>query len=238
MKNKTKLLILFAMMLILPFVITACGISGPSNSVYLISYRYANGSMELPIKVQKRYTDPNPARYFKSKWSLDEIYDALCASDDFYAEYHQSVGNDFVLAKDISANNSGYCLIYKEYHEKFNYVATNMQCRIYSAKSEINRLGFLIPLHWLPTSSIISEDLSIVEGLEYKTNASIDDFAAFYREYDFEVTIDQNKLLLEDTIGKGGYNPVDSIACACEIQFEDGIVRFVNFASKEQSHEM
>lgn len=218
------------MMLILPFVITACGISGPSNSVYLISYRYfVNGSMELPIKVQKRYTDPDPARYFKSKWSLGEIYDALCESDDFYAEYHQSVGNDFVLAKDISANNRGYCLIYKEYHEQFNYVATNMQCRVYSAKSEINGLGFLIPLHLLPTSSIISEDLSIVEGFEYKTNVSIDDFANFYREYDFEVSIDQNKLLLEDIIGRGGDYPFDGIACACEIQFGDGIVRFANF---------
>lgn len=225
------------MVLMVALVTTACGISGPSNSVYLISYRYVmNGSMELPIKVQKKYTDPDSARYFKSRLSLEEICESLNESGEYSAEYLDKHSLS-VLVKDTSDKQLGYCLIYKEYHEKFNYVATNMQCRIYSAKSEINGLGFLIPLHWLETS-ILSENLSIVEGLEYKTSASIDDFAAFYREYDFEVTIDQNKLLLEDTIGKGGYNPFDSIACACEIQFEDGIVRFVNFASKEQSHEM
>lgn len=232
--------ILFVIILSLSVFYGCDNTTGPSKNVDLANYRYADKDwFNLPIKVQNSLSLPDPKIRFKSRLSLEEICESLNRAEDYYAEFNYDNSTRYVLAKDKSDKNLGYCLIYKEYFdEKFNYVVTNMECRIYSAKSKINGLGYLIPMHLLVTSSIIGENLSIIEGLEYKTSASIDDFANFYRGYDFEVTIEENKLLLEDKIGKGGDCPFDGIASACEIQFEDGVVRYMNFTRNNQSYEM
>lgn len=195
MKNKILIVLLIIILLSLSVCIIGCNsTSGRNSNVYLSTYRH-DGLFVLPIKVSMADTPPDSIRHFKSKMSLSEIYNSLCVIDGLRSEHCES----FIIVKDLSDKNFGYCIIYPKQVGQFNYIVNNMACIFKSEKSDYLSLEILAPVHLIPA---LMEDNALIENKEYELKASKGDIISFYLEYEFEVEEFENRILVKDTIGR------------------------------------
>lgn len=220
-----KKFIIYLILIIILSGITTCfagcdSTSGRSNNVYLTSYRY-NGEFILPIRVVKADMLPNPIRRFKSRMALSAIYDSLCKTDGLQAEYCEN----YIVVKDLSTKNLGYCIIYPRQENEFNYIASNMACRFHYDKSDSTILQILVPMHFIPS---LIEDNVLIENEEYEFKSTKDELISFYSEYDFEVVETQTGIILKDTIGRkfGDLIVFDETVNSFEIVLRDSIITF------------
>lgn len=108
MKNKALIIIIILLLSVLIFSLTGCDSStGKNNNVYLINYRH-NGQFILPVMVDKADTAPDSIRHFKSKMLLDDIYNSISVVDNFQTVLY----DNFIVTKDLSDSELGYCIIY------------------------------------------------------------------------------------------------------------------------------
>ncbi|MEG2688240.1 MAG: hypothetical protein RSA24_03645 [Clostridia bacterium] len=167
--------------------------SGCSNTVNLASYRKNSQFFNLPIKVTKATGAPASTKNFRSRMSLCEIFESLSADDKLQTNFCET----YIVAKDLSSKNLGYCLIYAKKVDKFNYIASNMACKFYAENNEYSQKEILVPMHLIP--SLIGDNI-LTENKEYEFKSTQEAVVAFYKTYGFEIENSQNGIIVKDTI--------------------------------------
>ena len=224
MRKKYLLLSIILIISILSICFVGCNnIGGKDNKLLLISYRHNGQFFTLPVKVLKTDAPMDSLRHFKSRMSLHEIYESVISSGSLQAK----LCNNYIVIKDLSAKNLGYCIISSKKTGAFNYIARNMACfynnNFSSPQSAL--VEILIPIHFIPE---LIEDNVLIENKEYALNATIENVISFYNENGFEVTPSQSGIRVKDNIGRisGGQPYFDEIINAFEITSRENKIAF------------
>lgn len=211
MKTKRIVTIIVLLLIACSSLLVGCdSTGGRKDSIYLVDYRH-NGQFILPIAVTKADMPPDSIRHFKTKTTLKEMYDSLCQNNNWQTELF----DDYILIKDLSESNLGYCIIYhKQVDNKFNYIACNMSCIFKSNESNVAQLEILVPMHFIP--ALIGNEI-VVEEKEYDFISTKSEIVGFYSGYGFEIYDCNDGVIIKDTIGRT-YGNISS--------FEDTINEF------------
>lgn len=221
MKNKALIFIIILLLSVLIFSLTGCdSSSGKNDKVCLINYRH-NGQFTLPVMVDKADTAPDSIRHFKSKMSLVDIYNSISEVDNFQTVLY----DNFIVAKDLSYSELGYCIIYPKQIDKFNYIACNMACLFKAIDSEMLLHEILVPMYFVPS---LMDDCILIEEKEYVLTASTAEVIEFYKEYGFEIEELQDRIVIKDTIGRsfGDNISFDETVNAFELSIHDNKITF------------
>ncbi len=217
---KKKIILTLALFLLMILFITV-GCDDTERNVKKISlYDFRRqGYWTLPIKAQAAIIAPNSPIWFRSKATLAQL-ESMIAGDDTLVVQNKGT---YLLVQSVSGTPMGYCMIYPQSFDEFNYVICDMSCKI---KVNVHTLTVAAPLHLIPS---LMRDRKIEEGMAYECTASLDELAEFYRFYGYEVTQLPDRIVLKDTIGKlySGEYDLGSMVTYCEVLYNDGMVTYV-----------
>lgn len=217
--KKQGIIIAIAVLLLLS-VLFAVGCDSVSHNVKelrITDFRRQD-SYRLPIKAPAAEMIPYSPKRFKSKASLTQL-ESMIGNDNTLVV--QNMGT-YLLVQSVSGTPMGYCMIYPQRYNEFNYVLCDMSCDI---KVNERTLTVAAPLHLIPR---LMSDRKIGEGIAYDCTATLDELADFYRFYGYDVTPLPDCLILKDTIGKSlnGQNTLDDMVTYCELLYGNGTVTF------------
>lgn len=179
------------------FALAACdSTSGRSDTVSVTSFRDGNDIFVLPIKVSKANSGPEILRLFKSKMSLDEIYESISDGTD----YNVSKGDGYILVTNASGTLTQYVYIapYEGDRGTFNYLATNMGLLFTDPEADMPHLKILVPL---PLIGVPASSAEVVSGNEYPLYGTIEEIKDFYTSCGYAVTETETGIDLTDVTG-------------------------------------
>lgn len=225
-KSIGKIIAITCCIIMLVGLMVSCdSTSGKANAIFMQSYR-KDGQFELPIKVTRYHAGPITYRAFKSKNSLDEIFQIL--QKDTY--YDCNIYNDYILIIDPSSQKLGYCLVKKlTDSKKFNYYITNMTYLLTPAEHETYNTSYghiMVPAYLIDDLSAISD---IKNNSQYTYSGSIENFVAFYEGNGFEVEKVDSTLIINEPLGKMQADKtyiMNEVAATFMLTFDNGKLTF------------
>lgn len=221
MSKKFKIVLTAFILCMIFAVLVACdSTSGKSDTVYLNSFRSQNEQLILPIPVTRATSGPTNSRLFKSKLSLDEIYDGIVSGTDYEAER----GEGYIVVADVGGESPVYIYIapYDDESGRFNYFATNMGFNLNDPKAGDPYRNALVPLLLIGVPAYSNE---ILTGEEYPLSGTKEEVKNFYASNGYAVTETENSLEITDVTGKtysDGTVSFDDLAVEFIITFTSG----------------
>lgn len=224
-----KSLLIFSLLTVILISVCLCSVGCNdvgyySKTVSIQSFRYMKW-FSLPIKAIKYQHLPTSPILFKSKMSLSKIYKSINLNKNFEAVYSE----EYILVKDISSLNLGYCLIYHCKNDKFNYAVSNMACYIKNPNNQYSYLEVLVPIHFIPS---LMESQILTENQEYNFKSTKNELIGFYQENGYAVTETNNKIIVKDLIGKF-HKEQDELGAIIDVSDFDSIVEVFEIVLNE-----
>ena len=145
------------------FTLAACdGTSGRSDTVTLTNFRDHGRQFVFPVEVTKADAGPTDTRHFRSKLSLDEIYESILSGTDHDIEKRDG----YLLVTDLSGEFPAYAYIapYSSEENSFNYLMTNMGYNIADPITDTPYEDALVPLFFIGMPVDSRADLALLAG--------------------------------------------------------------------------
>lgn len=208
------------------FALAACdGMRGKSDTVSVTGFRDHNDIFVLPIKVLKSNSGPETLRLFKSKMSMDEIYESISAG----TEYELIKGDGYILVTNANGPQPEHIYIapYDGEQSAFNYLATNMGFLVTDPEADMPYIKILVPLFLIGVPASSAE---VVFGNEYPLYGTKEEIKNFYTSCGYAVTETATGIDLTDVTGIkyfDGKVSYDDILVNFTITFTDRGVKFV-----------
>lgn len=202
------------------FTLAACdGTSGRSDTVTLTNFRDHGRQFVFPVEVTKADTGPTDTRHFRSKLSLDEIYESILSGTDHYIEKRDG----YLLVTDLSGEFPAYAYIapYSSEENSFNYLMTNMGYNIADPRTDTPYEDALVPLFFI---GVPADSVRVETGKEYPLYGTKEEIKDFYISCGYAVTETENTFEITDITGKkysGGEVSFDDVAENFTITFTE-----------------
>lgn len=202
------------------FTLAACdGTSGRSDTVTLTNFRDHGRQFVFPVEVTKADTGPTDTRHFRSKLSLDEIYESILSGTDYDIEKRDG----YLLVTDLSGEFPAYAYIapYSSEENSFNYLMTNMGYNIADPITDTPYEDALVPLFFI---GVPADSVRVETGKEYPLYGTKEEIKDFYISCGYAVTETENAFEITDITGKkysGGKVSFDDVAENFTITFTE-----------------